>query len=202
MPKSGARHMASFTSDPAGTAGHCAERVMVGPPSGLWGAAQPTRGQENRVPTCLRPGPEGLRLCTGEGLQARGSGDSCRGGGRGPGPPDQPCLQPVQPTWKHGPSTHGPSSSQGHPGKTGVTAPSGTVSLSGQGRVPSHPRTPVSDPHPARPPRPPGWDGEVTPMKSVAPTALARWAVAPERVTRKSGPVGEGGETPSPHLSL
>ena len=201
MPKSGARHMASFTSDPAGTAGHslCGE--------GYGGASiRPLGGRSahegaEQGPDLPPPWPRGAAALRGGGATGRGSGDSCRGGGRGPGPPDQPCLQPVQPTWKHGPGTHGPSSSQGHPGKTGVTVRSGTVSLSGQGQVPSHPRTPVSDPHPGRPPRPLGWDGEVTPMMSVAPTALARGAVAPERVTCKRS-LGGGGERPSPHLSL
>ena len=156
---------------------------------GLWWGLHPASGG----PLSPRGGRTGSRPASA--LAQRGCG-SARGRGYRPGVrglvqgrgkgawPTGPALSPASAGHvETRAGTHGPSSSQGHPGKTGVTVRSGTVSLSGQGQVPSHPRTPVSDPHPGRPPRPLGWDGEVTPMKSAAPTALARWAVAPERVT-------------------
>ena len=76
---------------------------MVGPPSGLWGAAQPTRGQ-NRVPTCLRPGPEGLRLCAGEGLQAWGQGTRAGAGEGGLAHRTSPVSSQCRPRGNTGPA--------------------------------------------------------------------------------------------------
>lgn len=86
----------------------------------------PHGGQEDNVPNLPLPWPGGAGSFArgGETTDANatglGSGDSCRGGGAS-GPQDEPCHRPGEATWKYGPSSAWPFSSQGHSGKTDLT---------------------------------------------------------------------------------